>query len=143
MSAASVQRERPAAARAAIASRVDFMPRTLRSDDDGSVTARKCGGGATLTLFHNFVVIGVQPVRHRRVVQRHQRRTTMEKRQVTVRNRSGIHARAAAKLVTLCARYRSRVVIFCNGRKADGKHMIALLTLSAAMGAQVVIEVNG
>jgi len=67
----------------------------------------------------------------------------MEKRQVVVRNRSGIHARAAAKLVTLCARYRSRVVIFCNGRTADGKHMIALLTLSAAMGAQVVIEVSG
>ena len=67
----------------------------------------------------------------------------MLQRQLIVRNRSGIHARAAAKIVTLCARYRSRVVLFCNGRAADGKHMIALLTLSAAMGAQVVIEVNG
>lgn len=67
----------------------------------------------------------------------------MEKRQVIVRNRSGIHARAAAKLVTLCARYRSRIVIFCNGRAADGRHMIALLTLSAAMGAQLVIEASG
>jgi len=94
-------------------------------------------------LFHNFVAFAVQPALHRRVVHRQQRRRGMEKRQVVVRNRSGIHARAAAKLVTLCARYRSRVVIFCNGRTADGKHMIALLTLSAAMGAQVVIEVTG
>ena len=67
----------------------------------------------------------------------------MEKRQVVVRNRSGIHARAAAKLVTLCARYRSRVVLLCNGRVAEGRHMIAILTLSAAMGAQILIEVNG
>lgn len=67
----------------------------------------------------------------------------MLQRQVIVRNRRGIHARAAAKLVTLCARYRSRVVLFCNGRAADGKQMIALLTLSAAMGAQVMIEVTG
>jgi phosphocarrier protein len=67
----------------------------------------------------------------------------MEKRQLVVRNRSGLHARAAAKLVTLCARYRSRIVIFCNGRAAEGRHMIALLTLSAAMGAQVVVEVSG
>jgi phosphocarrier protein len=67
----------------------------------------------------------------------------MEKRQLIVRNRDGLHARAAAKLVTLCARYRSRVVLFCNGRAADGKHLIALLTLSAAMGAQVSIEVSG
>jgi phosphotransferase system HPr (HPr) family protein len=67
----------------------------------------------------------------------------MEKRQVIVRNRSGIHARAAAKLVTLCSRLHSRVVLFCNGRAADGKHMIALITLSAAMGAQVTIEASG
>jgi phosphocarrier protein len=67
----------------------------------------------------------------------------MEKRQVIVRNRSGIPARAAAKLVTLCARLHSRVVLFYNGRAADGKHMIALLTLSAAMGAQVTIEASG
>jgi phosphocarrier protein len=67
----------------------------------------------------------------------------MEKRQVIVRNRSGIHARAAAKLVTTCARYRSHIVLFCNGRAADGRHLIAVLTLAAAMGAQVSIEVSG
>ena len=67
----------------------------------------------------------------------------MERREVTIRNRLGLHGRAAAKLVTLCVRYRSRVVLFCNGRAADGRHLIALLTLSAAMGAQVHIEVNG
>ncbi len=67
----------------------------------------------------------------------------MEKRQVTIRNRLGLHGRAAAKLVTLCTRYRARVVLFCNGRAADGRHFIAVLTLAAAMGAQIVIEASG
>jgi phosphocarrier protein len=67
----------------------------------------------------------------------------VEKRQVVVRNRLGLHARAAAKLVTLCTRYRSHVVLFCNGKAADGRQFIALLTLAAAMGAQVSIEACG
>ena len=67
----------------------------------------------------------------------------MEKRQVIVSNRNGMHARAAAKLVTLCARYRSHVMLFCNGRAANGRHLIAVLTLSAATGAQLSIEVSG
>jgi phosphocarrier protein HPr len=78
-------------------------------------------------------------VRHKRAT----KEIVVETRQLIVRNRNGIHARAAAKLVTVCARYRSRVVLFCNGRAADGKHLIALLTLSAAMGAQVYLEVSG
>ena len=67
----------------------------------------------------------------------------MKKREVVIRNRHGLHARAAAKLVTICARYHSHIVIFCNGRAADGRHLIALLTLSAAMGAQVLVEASG
>ena len=67
----------------------------------------------------------------------------MQRREVTVNNRLGLHARAAAKLVTLCARYRSRIVLFANGRYADGRHFIALLLLSASMGAQISIEVSG
>ena len=67
----------------------------------------------------------------------------MQRREVTVNNRLGLHARAAAKLVTLCSRYKSRIVLFANGRRAEGRHFIALLLLSASMGAQVSIEVSG
>ncbi len=58
-------------------------------------------------------------------------------------NRLGLHGRAAAKLVTLCSKYKSRVVLFANGRRADGRHFIALLLLAAAMGAQVSVEASG
>ncbi len=67
----------------------------------------------------------------------------MQRCEVTIHNRLGLHARAAAKLVTLCSRYRSRIMVFANGKCADGRQLIALLLLSASMGAQVAIEVSG
>lgn len=67
----------------------------------------------------------------------------MLRRELTIPNRLGLHARAAAKLVTLCSRYTSQVMVFANGRRAEGRRMIALLLLSAAMGSQVAIEVSG
>jgi phosphocarrier protein HPr len=67
----------------------------------------------------------------------------VEKREAVIINHLGLHARAAAKLVTLCSRYRSRVVLIANGHYAEGRQFIALLMLSAAFGSQVSIEVSG
>jgi len=67
----------------------------------------------------------------------------MQQRKLAIVNRLGLHARAAAKLVTLCTRYASEVVIVANGRRANARHFIAILLLSASMGAQVCIEVDG
>jgi phosphocarrier protein HPr len=67
----------------------------------------------------------------------------MQERKLTMRNRLGLHARAAVKLVSLCSRYASEVVIVANGRRANARHFIAILLLSAGMGASVSIEVTG
>jgi phosphocarrier protein len=67
----------------------------------------------------------------------------MQRRSLTIVNRLGLHARAAAKVVTLSTRYVSNIVLVANGRRANARHMIAVLMLSAAMGAQVSIEVSG
>jgi phosphocarrier protein HPr len=67
----------------------------------------------------------------------------MQKKELTISNRLGLHARAAAKVVTLCARYKSSVVLFANGRRADARHFIALLMLSAATGTRVLVEATG
>ena len=67
----------------------------------------------------------------------------MQKREVKIVNRHGLHARAAAKLVTLCTRYQSAVTVYANGRHADGRRLVALLMLSASLGVQLSIEVNG
>lgn len=67
----------------------------------------------------------------------------MQQRKLTIVNRLGIHARAAAKLVTLSTKYASSIALVVNGRRADARHLIALILLSAAMGAQISVEVQG
>lgn len=67
----------------------------------------------------------------------------MQKRMLKIVNRLGLHARAAAKLVTLCSRFGSEILIVANGKRANGRHFIAILLLSASMGAQVSIEASG
>jgi phosphocarrier protein len=68
---------------------------------------------------------------------------SMQEREMTIMNRLGLHARAAAKLVTLSSRYASNVMLVANGRRANARHFIAVLMLSAAMGSAVRIQVNG
>jgi phosphocarrier protein len=67
----------------------------------------------------------------------------MQERKLTIVNRLGLHARAAVKLVSVCSKYVSNVFIVANGRRANGRHLIAILLLAASMGAQVSIEVEG
>lgn len=67
----------------------------------------------------------------------------MKSRVLKVMNRFGLHSRAAAKLVTVCSRFQSTVTLVVNGRRANGRQLIALIMLSASMGSQVYIEVQG
>jgi phosphocarrier protein len=67
----------------------------------------------------------------------------MQQRKLTIVNRLGLHARAAVKLVSVCSKYVSEIVIVANGRRANGRHMMAILLLSASMGVSVSIETNG
>jgi phosphocarrier protein len=67
----------------------------------------------------------------------------MQQRKLTIVNRLGLHARAAVKLVSLCSKYVSNVVIVANGRRANGRHLMAILLLSASMGAPISIETSG
>lgn len=67
----------------------------------------------------------------------------MQERKLTIVNRLGLHARAAVKLVSVSSKYVSNVFIVANGRRANARQLIAILLLSASMGARVSIEVDG
>jgi len=67
----------------------------------------------------------------------------MQARELRIVNRLGLHARPAAKLVSLCSKYASNVVLAVNGRRANARHFIAILLLSATFGAKVTIEAHG
>ena len=67
----------------------------------------------------------------------------MQERELTIVNRLGLHARAAVKLVTVSSKFVSNIFIVANGRRANARHLIAILLLSASVGARVYLEVDG
>jgi phosphocarrier protein len=63
--------------------------------------------------------------------------------EVVVRNRLGLHARAAAKFVHAATRYRARILVRRDGRTMDGKSIMGVLLLAAACGTTIVISADG
>jgi phosphotransferase system HPr (HPr) family protein len=62
---------------------------------------------------------------------------------VTVVNRLGMHARAAAKFVHLATRYSAHVRVAREGREMDGKSIMGILLLAAACGSTITISATG
>ncbi|HEV3032166.1 MAG TPA: HPr family phosphocarrier protein [Polyangia bacterium] len=64
-------------------------------------------------------------------------------REVRIRNQLGMHARAAVKFVQLANQYRSEVKVRKDGNDANGKSIMGLLTLVAAVGSSMTIVCEG
>ena len=64
-------------------------------------------------------------------------------RTVTIRNRLGLHARAAVKFVNLANRFGAAVKIVKDGNEIDGKSILGILTLAATQGSQIALVVSG
>jgi phosphocarrier protein HPr len=64
-------------------------------------------------------------------------------RDVAIRNRLGLHARAAAKFVQTASRFQSEIKIRKNGEEVDGKSILGLLLLAASQGTLITIAVSG
>jgi phosphocarrier protein len=60
-----------------------------------------------------------------------------------IRNRAGMHARAAVKFVQLAAHFKSEIRVVKDGTSVNGKSIMGLLTLVAALGFSIVIEAEG
>ena len=67
----------------------------------------------------------------------------MTSRDVSVVNRLGMHARAAAKFVHLATRFESRITVARDARQMDGKSIMGLLLLAAAYGSTITIAADG
>jgi phosphotransferase system HPr (HPr) family protein len=64
-------------------------------------------------------------------------------REVTVRNRLGLHARAAARFVHAANRFKSRVTVSREGRTMDGKSILGILLLAASQGTALDLGAEG
>jgi phosphocarrier protein len=64
-------------------------------------------------------------------------------REVTVKNRLGLHARAAARFVHAANRFHSRVTVSRDGRTMDGKSILGILLLAAGQGTALDLGADG
>jgi len=62
---------------------------------------------------------------------------------VRIVNKLGLHARAASRLVNCASGYASEIRIVKGTRAVNAKSIMGVLTLAAARGAELVIEVEG
>jgi len=64
-------------------------------------------------------------------------------RPVTIRSKSGLHARPAAILVQKAKGFRSQITVSKNDKTANAKSILSVLTLGAEQGDQVLLKITG
>jgi len=67
----------------------------------------------------------------------------MRQQEAEIVNKLGLHARAAAKLTQLAAKYQCDVSLARNGRKVNAKSIMGVMMLAAGKGSRVMLETDG
>ncbi len=62
---------------------------------------------------------------------------------ITVPNRAGLHARAAAKFVATAASFQSRIELSNGEKTVDGKSILSLMLLAAPQGSELQLRLEG
>ncbi len=65
------------------------------------------------------------------------------KRSLVIRNRLGMHTRAASLFVMAASRFKSAITISKGDTEADAKSIMDIMMLAAAKGDKVVIKAKG
>ncbi len=65
------------------------------------------------------------------------------KREVVIVNKLGLHARAAAKFVTLAAGFDAEVRLIRGDSEVNGKSIMGVMMLAAARGTQLELQASG
>ena len=64
-------------------------------------------------------------------------------RQIVIRNRLGLHARAAAQFVKTAGRFRAEITVESGRQQVNGKSIMGLLLLAAAQGTTLTLRAAG
>jgi phosphocarrier protein HPr len=62
---------------------------------------------------------------------------------VTITNKRGLHARAAAKFVTLAERFGASVDVIREGQSVSARSIMGLMMLGAGRGAELELRAEG
>jgi phosphocarrier protein HPr len=71
------------------------------------------------------------------------RETPRVQTQLTLTNKLGLHARAAAAFVRALKNFQVQVTVRWQGRTVNGRSVIDLMTLGAPQGSVLEIQLNG
>jgi phosphocarrier protein len=67
----------------------------------------------------------------------------MVERSVEVLNAHGIHARPAAEIVKVAAKFRANITIVRDDLEVNGKSIMGVMMLAAECGATIILRADG
>ena len=70
-------------------------------------------------------------------------RIFMAKKEFTISNKLGIHARPAAQFVKTANRFKADVFVEKDGEEVDGKSIMGLMMLAAGHGSVIIVSTDG
>jgi phosphocarrier protein len=66
-----------------------------------------------------------------------------EVRTFVLKNELGLHARAAAMMVNVTSKYKSKILFERDGNEINGKSILGILTLACPKGSSIIISAEG
>lgn len=67
----------------------------------------------------------------------------MPERTVQIVNKNGLHARPAAEIVKLAAKFRSEITIVKDDLDVNGKSIMGVMMLAAEHGSTILVRAEG
>lgn len=62
---------------------------------------------------------------------------------IVLKNKSGLHARPASQFVSAASKFKSTVFMELNGKKANAKSILGVLSIGATSGSAIKILTEG
>ena len=67
----------------------------------------------------------------------------MIERTVTIANKNGLHARPAAEIVKIAAKFKSDIHLVRDDLEVNGKSIMGVMMLAAEFGAELLLRAEG
>jgi phosphocarrier protein HPr len=67
----------------------------------------------------------------------------MTERTVTIVNKNGLHARPAAEIVKVAAKFKSDILLVRDELEVNGKSIMGVMMLAAEYGAELLLKADG
>ena len=60
-----------------------------------------------------------------------------------IKDKNGLHARPAGMLATTARSFESEIKVYSQGKEADGKRLLSLMSLGAKCGSELHFKISG